>query len=136
MVLGAGEPVTESDAGNHCQGSCIVAVEHAIPPRDVPVGSCGRPAFGIPAITGKDDHVEESSEEPPELVERVAALDIGKAMLVACVRVPHDTKPGRRRQEIRTFATTTRSLLGLADWLVWTGGTRGGVGGAATSCEP
>jgi hypothetical protein len=52
--------------------------------------------------------VEEISEEPAELVERVAALDIGKAMLVACVRVPHDTKPGRRRQEIRTFATTTR----------------------------
>src|SRR5215211_3066976 len=70
MVLGAGEPVTESDAGNHCQGSCIVAVEHAIPPRDVPVGSCGRPAFGIPVITGKDDHVEEISEEPAELVER------------------------------------------------------------------
>jgi transposase len=61
--------------------------------------------------------VEEISEEPAELVERVAALDIGKAMLVACVRVPHDPKPGRRRQEIRTFATTTRSLLGLADWL-------------------
>jgi hypothetical protein len=61
--------------------------------------------------------VEESSEEPAGLVERVAALDIGKAMLVACVRVPHETKPGRRRQEIRTFATTTRSLLGLADWL-------------------
>ena len=55
MVLGAGEPVTESDAGNHCQGSCIVAVEHAIPPRDVPVGSCGRPAFGIPVHPGKDD---------------------------------------------------------------------------------
>jgi transposase len=57
--------------------------------------------------------MEEVTEEPVELVERVAALDIGKATLVACVRVPHDAKPGRRRQEVRTFATTTRSLLGV-----------------------
>ena len=74
------------------------------------------PAGGPPSesrsIPERTIAVEEVSEEPAELVERVAALDIGKAMLVACVRVPHDPKPGRRRQEIRTFATTTRSLLG------------------------
>src|SRR5215467_14421413 len=40
------------------------------------------------------------------------------AELVACVRVPHETKPGARRQEVRTFATTTRSLLELRDWLI------------------
>jgi transposase len=62
--------------------------------------------------------VEEITEESVELVARVAALDIGKASLVACVRVPHETRPGARRQEVRTFATTTRSLLGLQDWLV------------------
>jgi transposase len=61
--------------------------------------------------------VEEVIEEPAELVERVAALDIGKATLVACARVPQESKRGRRRQEVRTFATTTRSLLELADWL-------------------
>ena len=48
-----------------------------------------------------------------EVVERVAALDVGKAMLVACVRVPHEVKPGRRRQEVRTFATTTRCCATL-----------------------
>ncbi len=57
-------------------------------------------------------------------MERVAALDVGKAMLVACARVPHDAKPGRRRQEVRSFATTTRSLLALADWLYGLGATR------------
>ncbi len=62
--------------------------------------------------------MEEITEEAAELVARVAALDIGKAELVACVRVPHETIPGRRRQEVRTFATTTRSLLELQDWLV------------------
>ncbi len=68
--------------------------------------------------------MEEILEEEAELVARVAALDIGKASLVACVRVPHETVPGRRRQEVRTFATTTRSLLELRDWLVCQGVTR------------
>jgi hypothetical protein len=56
-------------------------------------------------------------EEAAELVARVAALDVGKKELVACVRVPHEDKRGRRRQEVRAFATTTRSLLELRDWL-------------------
>src|SRR5512133_544981 len=49
------------------------------------------------------------------LVERCAGLDIGKADLKACVRV---AGPRGRRQQIRTFATTTGSLLQLRDWLV------------------
>jgi transposase len=65
--------------------------------------------------------VEEIFEEEAELVARVAALDIGKATLTACVRVPHESKPGRRRQEVRTFATVTRSLLELRDWLICQG---------------
>ena len=46
--------------------------------------------------------MEEITEEEAELVARVAALDIGKAELTACVRVPHEGKPGRRRQEVRS----------------------------------
>ena len=59
----------------------------------------------------------ESTVEPIGLVERVAALDLGKAALMACVRVPHEDRPGRRRQEVREYATLSRSLLELADWL-------------------
>jgi transposase len=65
--------------------------------------------------------VEEITEEAAELVARVAALDIGKAELVCCVRVPGEGRPGRRRQEVRTCATTTRSLLELRDWLMCQG---------------
>jgi transposase len=68
--------------------------------------------------------VEEITEETAELVARVAGLDIGKASLVCCVRVPHDTRPGRRRQQVRTFATTTGQLLELRDWLAAEGVTR------------
>jgi len=56
-------------------------------------------------------------EGEAELVARVAALDAGKATLTACVRVPHEDKPGRRRQETRTFAALTGSLLELRAWL-------------------
>jgi transposase len=65
--------------------------------------------------------VEDITEEAAEPVARVAALDIGKRELVACVRVPHEDKPGRRLQEVRTYATTTRSLLELRDWLACQG---------------
>jgi transposase len=59
----------------------------------------------------------EETDEAVELVERVCALDIGKATLTACIRVPNETKPGHRRQEVREYATTTRSLLELTDRL-------------------
>jgi transposase len=67
--------------------------------------------------------MEEITGEEAEPVARVAALDIGKAELVCCVRVPHETIPGRRRQEVRTFGTTTWSLLELRDWLIGSGVT-------------
>ena len=67
--------------------------------------------------------MEEITEEPGALVERIAALNIGKASLTACVRVPHEDKPGARRQEVRTYATLTPALLELRDWLICQGVT-------------
>src|SRR5512147_3001951 len=43
---------------------------------------------------------------------------------VCCVRVPAPGRVGRRAQEVRTFATMTRSLAGMADWLTGLGVTR------------
>jgi transposase len=51
-------------------------------------------------------------------------LDIGKAELVCCVRVPGEGKRGKRLQEVRTYSTMTRSLLVLADRLGALGVTR------------
>jgi transposase len=79
--------------------------------------------------------MEEITEEAG-MVARVAALDIGKASLVACVRVPLETVPGRRRQEVRTFATTTRALLELRDWLVCQGVTRCVMEATSTYWKP
>jgi len=45
-----------------------------------------------------------------------AGLDVHKATVVACVRVP-GSRPGERRGETKTFATTTGGLAELGDWL-------------------
>ena len=45
-----------------------------------------------------------------------AGLDVHKATVVACVRVS-GPRPGERRGETKTFATTTGGLAELGDWL-------------------
>jgi hypothetical protein len=52
----------------------------------------------------------EQTQDEQEIIDRVAALDIGKAELVCCVRVPDPTGGPRRVQEVTTYSTMTRSL--------------------------
>jgi transposase len=61
--------------------------------------------------------VVNQDEDQILFVERIAALDLGKAELEACMRLPHPSTPRRRLQEVRTFGTRTAQLLALADWL-------------------
>src|SRR3954471_17383806 len=49
------------------------------------------------------------------IVERPAALDVHKAQVTACARVPGGR--GRREQHVAEFASTVRGLLALRDWL-------------------
>ena len=64
------------------------------------------------------------TQENEEIIARVAALDIGKAELMCCVRVPDEDRPGRRLQEVQAYPAMTRSLLGLSDRLRGLGVTR------------
>jgi transposase len=66
----------------------------------------------------------EEARDDGQVLERVAALDIGKAEVVCCVRLPHPSGSARRVQEVRTVSTMTRSLAGLGDWLAGLGVTR------------
>ena len=59
----------------------------------------------------------EETQDTQEIIGRVAALEIGKAELVCCIRVPGAGKRGTRLQEVQTYSTMTRSLLVLADRL-------------------
>ena len=66
-------------------------------------------------------------QDEPLFCERVAGLDIAKAMVEVAIRVPSDTTAGRRQQETRTFGTTRRELESLGDWLACWGVTRAGM---------
>ncbi len=49
------------------------------------------------------------------IFERVAGLDVHKAQVTACVRVP--VAGGSREQQVAEFSTTVRGLVALRDWL-------------------
>lgn len=49
------------------------------------------------------------------IFERVAGLDVHKAQVTACVRLPGLS--GVREQHLAEFSTTVRGLMGLRDWL-------------------
>jgi transposase len=59
----------------------------------------------------------ENVEDEPLFAERVAGIDIGKTAVMVTIRVPSDTRRGRRQQETREFRAVRKDLLALADWL-------------------
>jgi hypothetical protein len=67
------------------------------------------------------------------VVERCCGLDVHKASVSACVRV---AAGGEIRQEIREFATTTRGLLLLSDWLASFGVTLVGMEATGVYWKP
>src|SRR5687767_2757456 len=67
------------------------------------------------------------------VVERCCGLDVHKASVTACVRA---TAGGEVCQEIREFATTTRGLLLLSDWLASFGVTLVGMEATGVYWKP
>ncbi|MEU9663851.1 IS110 family transposase [Streptomyces chartreusis] len=55
--------------------------------------------------------------------ERCAGIDISKADVKVCIRVPDRGKGTRRRGEVRTFPALTSGLLEMRDWLLAEGVT-------------
>src|SRR5688500_19303616 len=60
--------------------------------------------------------------DEPEVIERVAALDVSKSEVVCCARVPGPG--GQRMQEVRTVSTMTAALMALGDGLANLGVSR------------
>ena len=69
----------------------------------------------------------EEMEDEPLFAERVAGIDIAKAEVMVTIRVPSDTRRGRRQQETRSFGAVRKDLLALADWLRCWGVTKVGM---------
>jgi transposase len=80
--------------------------------------------------------VLEEAHDSEELIARVAALDIGKAQLVCCVRVPSPEQPGKRLQEVKSYPTMTRGLVLLGDWLASFGVTLVGMESTGVYWKP
>jgi len=66
----------------------------------------------------------EETHDRDQIIQRVAALDVGKAELTCCVRVPGHGGSDRRFQEVTTYQTMTRWLLVMVDRLAELGVTR------------
>jgi hypothetical protein len=60
--------------------------------------------------------MEEVTDEPLYR-DRVCGIEIGTAGIAATIRVPSDKDPARRMAEARSFGTTKKEVLALADWL-------------------
>ena len=66
--------------------------------------------------------------------DRVAGLDVGKASVTVCVRVPGARRG--RHSETRTFKTTTGSLRLMRDWLLENGVTIAAMESTSTYWKP
>jgi transposase len=72
----------------------------------------------VPVMMEPQEIEDEGHER---IVERVAAIDVAKASGMVCVRVPHESRPGRRVSRVWEVAATTRAITELADHLVAVG---------------
>jgi transposase len=64
---------------------------------------------------------EIEDEEHEQVLQRVAAIDVAKDSGKVCVRVPHESKPGRRVSRVWDVDATTRAVIELGDHLVCQG---------------
>ena len=60
---------------------------------------------------------EIDDEEYEQILERVAAVDVAKAAGMVCTRVPHQTRPGKRRTRVWQVDATTNAILELGEHL-------------------
>jgi len=68
-----------------------------------------------------NEPLEIVDEEHEQVYERVAAIDVAKATGMVCVRVPDESRPGRRVSRVREVQATTRAVIELGDHLVCEG---------------
>jgi len=64
---------------------------------------------------------EIEDEEYEQILDRVAAIDVAKASGMVCTRVPHPSRPGKKRTRVWEVSATTGAVLELADHLAGEG---------------
>jgi transposase len=66
---------------------------------------------------GRQKPEEICDQEHEMLLERVCAIDVAKASGKVCVRLPHESRPGRRVSRVWDVPAATRAVLELGDHL-------------------
>ena len=61
--------------------------------------------------------LEIPDEEHEQVLDRAAAIDVAKASGMVCTRVPHLSRPGRRRTLVWEVSATTGAVLALGEQL-------------------
>ena len=64
---------------------------------------------------------EIEDEEYEQILERVCAIDVAKASGMVCTRVPHPSRPGKRRTRVWDVHATTNAVLELGEHLAGAG---------------
>jgi hypothetical protein len=114
-----GEAVQKSGAGTRVpEGPFIVAASTRVRFSASPPGPRAVPVRRLAAReAGQEEAGVDEVTDEPLYRDRVCGIDIGKAQMVATIRVPSDKDPSRRMAETRTFGTVKSQVLALADWL-------------------
>src|SRR5262249_45589684 len=114
------EVVSKPGAGGRFTGRSV-----SLRARGLDFSSCAHGPCGQRPPRPREEAVMLTRTQDDEvLIERLAALDLGKAELMCCLRVPDEDHPGKRLQEVQAYPTLTRSLLSMADRLACLGVTR------------
>jgi transposase len=61
---------------------------------------------------------EITDAEYEQVIERVAAVDVAKEFGKVCLRLPHESLPGRRVSKVWDVSATTNAIIELGDYLV------------------
>ena len=85
---------------------------------DLTGSAAGGPA-GVAAGDGGDG--AEVSEDQVRVIERAAAIDVAKGSGMVCLRLPHESRAGRRTQKVREVTATFAAVVALMDHLVCQG---------------
>ena len=70
-----------------------------------------------PGIAGARRCRPEVTDEPVQVISRAAAIDVAKASGMVCMRLPHESRAGRRVQKVWEVTATFASVVELMDHL-------------------
>ena len=75
---------------------------------------------GVTAGAGGDAGAE-VTDEPVQVISRAAAIDVAKGSGMVCMRLPHESRAGRRTQKVWEVTATFAAVVALMDHLVCQG---------------